>query len=113
MNRIWDLGKFAGNTALQDEAGKTLTYAELEREGRRLAEQFPERSLVFILCRNEIGSVVGYTACVNSGAAVPVMLSAGTEYPDAKEYEDLLKTCGLTAPQMADRIENALAGKEN
>lgn len=42
-----------------------------------------------------------------------LMLSVGTEYPDAKEYEDLLKGCGLTAPQMADRIENALAGKEN
>ena len=79
MNRIWDLGKFAENIALQDEAGKTLTYAGLEGEGRRLAGQFPGRSLVFILCRNEIGSVVGYTACVNSGAAVPVMLSSHLE----------------------------------
>ena len=79
MNRIWDLGKFAGGIALQDETGKTLTYAGLEEEGRRLAGQFPGRSLVFILCRNEIGSVVGYTACVNSGAAVPVMLSSHLE----------------------------------
>ena len=33
-----------------------------------------------------------------------LMLSVGTQYPRAQEYDDLLKTCGLTAPQMAESI---------
>ena len=32
------------------------------------------------------------------------MLSVGTEYPKAQEYDDLLKTCGLDAESMANRI---------
>ena len=35
-------------------------------------------------------------------------LSVGTQYPKAREYDDLLKTCGLTAPQMAESILSAL-----
>ena len=37
-----------------------------------------------------------------------LMLSVGTQYPKAQEYDDLLKTCGLTAPQMAESILTAL-----
>ena len=37
-----------------------------------------------------------------------LMLSVGTQYPKAQEYDDLLKTCGLTAPQMAESILSAL-----
>ena len=33
-----------------------------------------------------------------------LMLSVGTEYPRAAEYDDLLKTCGLDAESMANRI---------
>ena len=33
-----------------------------------------------------------------------LMLSAGTEYPRAAEYPDLLKKCGLDAESMANRI---------
>ena len=33
-----------------------------------------------------------------------LMLSVGTQYPKAQEYDDLLKACGLTAPQMAESI---------
>ena len=33
-----------------------------------------------------------------------LMLSVGTEYPKAQEYDDLLKTCGLDAESMANRI---------
>lgn len=33
-----------------------------------------------------------------------LMLSVGTEYPKAQEYDDLLKVCGLDAESMANRI---------
>ncbi len=78
MNRIWDLGKFAGKTALLEENGAEMSYEALETESRRLAEAAGHRCLTFILCRNTIGSVLGYTAFVNNGI-VPVMVSSHLE----------------------------------
>ena len=34
-----------------------------------------------------------------------LMLSVGTEYPQAAEYDDLLRNCGLDAAGMAEKIE--------
>ena len=38
-----------------------------------------------------------------------LMFSVGTQYPNAAEYDDLLKNCGLTGEQMAVRIAEKLA----
>ena len=75
MNRIWDFSPFAGNTALLDEFGESMTYGQLEAEGKDLAKAVGGRCLAFILCRNALGSVLGYTAFLNHGI-VPVMLSS-------------------------------------
>lgn len=72
---IWDLQKYRDNTALLNEYGISLTYGALDEEGRRLGEAVGRRSLVFILCRNEIGALVGYTGLLNSGS-VPLLLSS-------------------------------------
>ena len=78
MNRIWDLGKHAGRVALLDENDRSLTYGELDAEALRLAGAIGHRCLVFSLCRNEIGSVLGYTAFINNGI-VPVMVNSHLE----------------------------------
>lgn len=75
MNRIWDLEAHAGRTALIEETGERMTYAELRAEGAALAEAVGRRCLVFALCRNTIGSVLGYTAFLNHGI-VPVMVNS-------------------------------------
>ena len=75
---IWDLTKYAGNTAFIDEFGKTLTYAELKSESEMIVDKIGRRCLVFILCRNEIGSMVGYVGCIN-GNILPVMLNSHLE----------------------------------
>jgi acyl-CoA synthetase (AMP-forming)/AMP-acid ligase II len=74
MNRIWDLEKHGDRIALEDESGGRMTYAQLHTEAGALAETIGHRCLVFCLCRNSIGSVVGYTAFLNHGI-VPVMLN--------------------------------------
>ena len=71
---IWDLRKYGDRTAVLDEYGSSLTYAALEREGRRVAEAMGRRCLAFILCRNETGALVGYTGMMNAGI-VPLLLS--------------------------------------
>ncbi len=88
MNTIWDLSKYQDKTALIDEFGNRMTYGLLDKESCALAEKIGHRCLVFSLCRNEIGSVIGYTAFINHGI-VPVMVSSHLE---EKLLDNLLKT---------------------
>ena len=78
MGKIWDFGKFGQSTALIDENGNTMTYCELNDESKRLSDVVGDRCLVFSLCRNEIGSVLGYASFMNN-SIVPVMLNSHLE----------------------------------
>lgn len=88
MGKIWDLETYTDHVALQDEYGATLTYGQLNANAVALAERVGHRCLAFALCRNEIGSVLGYTAFINNGI-VPVMISSHLE---EALLEKLLKT---------------------
>ena len=88
MNRIWDLEQFGKSVAIRDEFGNQIAYDILNSEARRLAEAVGKRCLVFSLCRNEIGSVVGYVGFLSNGI-VPVMLNS---HLDAALLDNLLAT---------------------
>lgn len=88
MGKIWDLKKYKDKTALVDEFGEQLTYDGLDSEAVVLADRIGHRCLVFSLCRNAIGSILGYTAFVNQGI-VPVMVSSNLE---GELLDGLLKT---------------------
>jgi len=75
MGKIWNLEEYKGKTALIDEFGGKITYDTLNAESCLLAERVGHRCLVFSLCRNEMGSVIGYTSFINN-AIVPVMLNS-------------------------------------
>lgn len=72
---IWNFDEFKEKNAIWDEFGTVLSYAELKSAGEEIADSIGSRSLVFALCENSIGSVVGYTAFVNNGI-VPVLLNS-------------------------------------
>ena len=78
MNRIWDFKPFADKTAILDEYGNKVTYKQLDEEANALASIVGGRCLVFLLCRNEIGSVIGYAGFINNGI-VPVLLNSHLE----------------------------------
>ena len=78
MSKIWDLQQHKGKIALIDEFGNQMTYDVLNSEAYILSERIGHRCLVFALCRNEIGSVLGYTAFINNGI-VPVMVNSRLE----------------------------------
>ena len=78
MGRIWDLSQFRNNTALVDEFGTALSYELLLSESTALKEAVGERCLVFCLCRNEIGSVLGYVSFINN-SIVPLLLNSHME----------------------------------
>ena len=75
---MWDLNKFKNNIALLDENGQSITYGQLDDYSKQLAKTIGNRCLVFSLCRNTIGSVVGYIAFVNHHVA-SVQLSSHLE----------------------------------
>ena len=75
MNKIWEFSQFGCSIALVDENGEDISYDKLTSESHVLAEKVGRRCLVFVLCKNEIGSVLGYVSFVNH-AIVPVMLSS-------------------------------------
>lgn len=75
---MWCLEQFKENIALRDESGCTLSYGELNEETKRIVEAVGRRSLVFSLCRNTIGSVIGYVAFLN-GQIPPVLLNSHLE----------------------------------
>lgn len=75
MGKIWDLKQHKDKIALIDEFGNKMTYEALNIEMTTLSERIGHRCLVFALCRNEIGSVLGYTAFINTGI-VPVMVNS-------------------------------------
>lgn len=72
---MWNLKEHDNRTALIDDFGVSVTYADLDAETKRLADAIGRRCLVFCLCENAIGSVIGYTAMINN-RIVPVLLSA-------------------------------------
>lgn len=62
------------SVALVDDSEATLTYGQLEEIGSSLFSGVPERSLVFILADNSIGSFIGYWASMSNGI-VPLLLN--------------------------------------
>ena len=61
-----------------DDSGRSITYGEICGFAAVFAKQLPQRSLIFILSENCIGSLLGYTAAL-SNRIVPLIISATTE----------------------------------
>ncbi|SFJ05940.1 Acyl-CoA synthetase (AMP-forming)/AMP-acid ligase II [Treponema bryantii] len=78
MNKVWNLEQYKDKIAIKDEFGKTITYNELDFQSKKLAENVSSRCLVFSLCRNEIGSILGYVSFIQNGI-VPILLNSHLE----------------------------------
>lgn len=73
---LWNLDHFADHIAVTDAASGSFSYTELNRLSQEVASNFTSRSLVFCLCSNTIGALLGYVGIVNGGVAVPLLLEA-------------------------------------
>lgn len=70
---MWNLLEFENHIAFVDEKGDSCTYARLHERAEELAGHIGGRCLVFSLCSNSMGSVLGYVTFLNHGI-VPLML---------------------------------------
>lgn len=75
---MWNFEQFKNNVAVIDEYGTDVSYEDLIEFGDKVASVISERSLVFVMCTNSIGSVAGYASFVNKGM-VSVLLNAHLE----------------------------------
>ncbi len=72
---LWKLNNFAQNTALITEKGQKISYSELDCLCADFKTFLHERSLVFHLCKNNLGAIVGYLSFLNN-KVVPLLLNA-------------------------------------
>ena len=85
---IWNLEHYKDNIALICETGITVSYEELNKIGKQIADTCGGRCLVFVMCQNTLGSVLGYTAFTNNDI-VSVLLSA---HMDRQLLDNLVET---------------------
>lgn len=85
---MWDFKQFGDKVAAIDDKGNQVTYAELNAAAEGLITNISNRCLVFVLCTNTIGSLVGYTAFLNH-RVVPLLLDS---HLDAELLQYLINT---------------------
>ena len=81
---MWSFNKYSYNLAAISDQGETITYQQLKMENEKLIENISERCLVFSLCTNSIGSLIGYTGCINNNI-VPLLLDSHLDF-DLLQY---------------------------
>lgn len=63
---IWSLSKFKDNIAVITES-VSLTYGELDEQGKMMASVMPHHCLVFNFASNVLGAFFGYVSMLNNG----------------------------------------------
>lgn len=76
---MWNFKEYTNNIAFIEDTGIQLTYAELQKEVCRLGSIVGKRCLVFSMCSNTIGSVIGYVGFMKN-SIVPVLLNAHLDH---------------------------------
>ena len=88
-----------------DDSGQSVTYGDVCDFAKEFAKYLPQRSLIFLLAENKIGSLLGYTAAL-SNRIVPLIISANTEEGLYNHLYDLYQPEYLWMP------ESKATGKE-
>ena len=84
--------------AIKDDSGYSLTYADVCRTIREFGELNLPRSVIFCLCENCAGSLIGYMAFENNGQ-VPLLLSVGLDEGLRNNLETMYTPSYYWAPQ--------------
>lgn len=100
------------NVAAISDNGNKVTYGDLMSFSNRVMDVLPERSLVFSLCHNTIGSLMGYVAFLST-RNVPLLLSADLDKELLHYLLDTYQPNYLWMPQkMADQFDGNVVMSE-
>ena len=75
---LWNFKQFGTKTALLNDCGESITYNELAERSTEIAKVIDGRCLVFVLCKNTLGSAIAYFSSIEQGI-VPALLNANLE----------------------------------
>lgn len=101
---MWNFGKFKDSVAIITEQGEKITYAKLNEYCNNLTKHIKSRCLVFHLCSNEIGSLVGYVGFLQA-KIVPLMLRADLDIALLKNMIDIYLPKYVNVPNsMAEKL---------
>lgn len=96
--------------AVIDDSGSSVTYGEICDFSSRFAQFMPERSFIFILAENRIGSLLGYVGALSFGI-VPLIISAKTDKALYNTLRDLYSPAFIWVPdEMLSELGYASAG---
>lgn len=84
---MFNLDKYASNIAVETEQGNILTYAQLDKDAKTIAEVMKPRKFTFCLCENTLGSFVGYVTFMMHN--IPTVLLDASK--DIDIIEDLIE----------------------
>ena len=103
---MWDLKRYSSSIALQDNLGRSISYQELNDASDLLYQVIGQRCLVFVLCSNSIGSVIGYASFVEN-KVVPMLLNSELERSLLDNLLDVYKPSYIWVPSdKADEFEH-------
>lgn len=74
---MFDLHLYESQIAVVTDRNESLTYGGLANAVEEFYSALPRRGLVFTLCKNLLGSFVGYVACMNKN--IPQILLDGSK----------------------------------
>lgn len=74
---MFNLERYKQNTAVITDKGEWLTYGDLIAVTDAFAKAVLQKGLLFCLCENRIGSLVGYVACMEHH--IPIVLLDGSK----------------------------------
>lgn len=89
--------KKSNSLALVDNEGNRITYGSLAKLMEAIGVQVEPRSLIFNLCKNTAGSMIGYLGFVECGA-VPVTLNAKIDDSLLKELLEIYTPAYIWTP---------------
>lgn len=78
MNKLVDYSLYGDEVALISDNGIEVSYSSITQYSQELSAFLKPRSLLFCLCNNEVGSMLGYLSFLEQGV-VPVMLDASKD----------------------------------
>lgn len=95
---MWNFKQYTNNVAVISDQGECITYHQLDIATERLIKNIDERYLVFSLCTNSVGAVVGYTGFINHNI-VPLLLDSHLDLELLQHLIDTYKPSYLWMPE--------------
>jgi acyl-coenzyme A synthetase/AMP-(fatty) acid ligase len=102
---MWDISKHLDNVAIIEENGNEIRYSKLAEHSKELYSTINQRCLVFCLCTNTYGSVLGYFSFIKN-KVVPLMLNADLDMNILTALIEKYRPAYIYLPEELSLFEN-------